>query len=133
VFARWGRFVYRFRWATLVVSGALLAISIALAIQGGTLTSGGPLRSKLESFQASQLMNDELNSGQSSSIATSNFDLMFKSDSLSVTDQEYKDAVTAALAPIKEDPRVVSILTPYNGSSPQVARSLTSKDGHEAL
>jgi len=133
VFARWGRFVYRFRWATLVVSGALLAISIALAIQGGTLTGGGPLRSKLESFQASQLTNDELNSGQSSTIATSNFDLMFKSDSLSVSDQQYKDAVTAALAPIKEDPRVVSILTPYNGSSPQVARSLTSKDGHEAL
>ncbi len=133
MFARWGRFVYRFRWATLAVSAALLGISVVLAIQGGTLTSGGPLRSKLESFQASQLTNDELKSGQSATIATSNFDLIFKSDTLAVGDQQYKDAVTAALAPIQTDSRVVSVLTPYNVPSAAAARSLTSKDGHEAL
>jgi len=43
MFASWGRFVYRFRWATLVGSGVLLAISIAGLLMGGTLTSGGPL------------------------------------------------------------------------------------------
>jgi putative drug exporter of the RND superfamily len=133
VFARWGRFVYRYRWATLVVSALLLGASVALAAMGGTLTSGGPLRSNLQSFKASQVMNDELNSGASSTIATSNFDLIFKSHTLSVTDSQYRDAVTAALAPIKEDPRVVSITTPYSGTSPAAAKSLTSTDGHEAL
>jgi putative drug exporter of the RND superfamily len=133
VFARWGRFVYRHRWATLVGSGVLLAMSIAFAAMGGTLTSGGPLRSQLESFKASQLTSAELSSGQSSTIATSNFDLIFKSSSLSVSDARYRDAVEAALAPIKSDSRVVSILTPYNVPSPQAAQSLTSKDGHEAL
>ena len=132
MFFRWGRFVYRFRWATLVVSAALLGISIALAMAGGTLTSGGPLRSNLQSFQASQLMNDQLNSGKSATIATSNFDLIFKSDTMSVSDAQYKDAVNAALAPIQSDPRVVSITTPYS-VPPQAAASLTSKDGHEAL
>ena len=28
MFAAWGRFVYRFRWATLVASGLLLGVSI---------------------------------------------------------------------------------------------------------
>jgi RND superfamily putative drug exporter len=133
VFARWGRFVYRYRWATLVGSALLLGISVALAAMGGTLTSGGPLRSHLESFQASQLMDDELNSNQSATVATSNFDLIFKSDTLSVTDPRYRAAVEAAVAPIKDDSRVVSILTPYNVPSPAAAASLVSKDAHEAL
>ena len=133
MFARWGRFVYRYRWAVLVASGLLLAGSIVLAAMGGTLTSGGPLRSNLESFKASQLTNEELNSGASATVATSNFDLIFKSNTLSVSDPQYKDAVNSALAPIQNDPRVVSLLTPYNVPSPAAAQSLTSKDGHEAL
>ena len=48
MFASWGRFVYRYRWATLAGSGVLLAISIAGLLMGGTLTSGGPLTSNLE-------------------------------------------------------------------------------------
>jgi RND superfamily putative drug exporter len=133
VFARWGRFVYRYRWATLVGSGILLAGSIALAAMGGTLTSGGPLHSHLQSFQASQLMNDELNSNSTATVATSNFDLIFKSGTLSVSDPDYKAAVQDALSPIQTDPRVVSIVTPYNVPTPAAAASLTSKDGHEAL
>ena len=133
MFARWGRFVYRYRWATLIGSGLLLTVSIVLAAMGGTLTSGGPLRSNLESFKASQLTNEQLNSGSSSTVATSNFDLIFKSNTLTVTDPQYKDAVNSALAPIQNDPRVVSLLTPYNVPSQAAAQSLTSKDGHEAL
>jgi RND superfamily putative drug exporter len=132
VFARWGRFVYRRRWATLVGSAVLLGASIALAALGGTLTSGGPLRSNLQSFQAAQAMNDELNAGKSSTVATSNFDLIFKSGTLSVSDPQYRAAVTSALAPIQGDPRVVSVVTPYS-VPPAAAQSLTSKDGHEAL
>ena len=56
MFAGWGRFVYRFRWATLVASGVLLAISVALLAMGGTLTSGGPLTSNLQAYKAGNLV-----------------------------------------------------------------------------
>ncbi len=60
MFASWGRFVFRYRWATLVGSGVLLAISIVGLLMGGTLTSGGPLTSNLESARAGNLVTSEL-------------------------------------------------------------------------
>ena len=94
MFASWGRFVYRYRWATLAGSGVLLAISIAGLLMGGTLTSGGPLTSNLESARAGNLISSELATGK----ATSNFVLIFTSKTGSVSDPAFKDAVTAALA-----------------------------------
>ena len=132
MFAVWGRFVYRHRWPTLIGSGLLLALSIAGLAMGGTLTSGGPLRSNLQAAQASNLINAELNAG-ASTVTTSNFDLIFKSSTLQVTDPQYQDALTAALAPIQNDPRVVRITTPYNVGNAVAAKGLASKDGHEAL
>ncbi|HKW72013.1 MAG TPA: MMPL family transporter, partial [Candidatus Dormibacteraeota bacterium] len=131
MFARWGRFVYRFRWATLVGSGVLLAISLISLMQGGTLLSGGPLTSNLESFQAFRLLNSEFNT-TSAKAATSTFDLIFKSDSMSVSDSSYQADVNAALAPITNDSRVVKITSPYNVPA-AAASTLTSRDGHEAL
>ncbi|HSS94242.1 MAG TPA: MMPL family transporter [Candidatus Dormibacteraeota bacterium] len=129
MFARWGRFVYRYRWATLVGSGVLLAISVAGLIMGGTLTSGGPLTSNLESARAGNLVTSEL----ATSKTTSNFILIFSSNSQSVSDPAFKDAVTTALAPIQGDPRISSIVTPYNAPNARVAQAFTSKDGHQAL
>ena len=131
MFARWGRFVYRYRWATLAGSSVLLVLSVVSLLMGGTLQSGGPLTSNLESFQAYRAINSELGGG-SAKAATSTFDLIFKSDSMSVGDSAYQESVTQALAPIQNDSRVVSIKSPYN-VAPQGATSLTSKDGHEAL
>jgi len=130
VFARWGRFVYRFRWATLVASGLVLGISIAGLLMGGTLTSGGPLTSNLEAAKAGNLITKEFGSGTR---VTSNFVLIFSSPKLSVGDAAFKDAVETALAPIKSDPRIATIVTPYNAPDARVAQASTSKDGHEAL
>ena len=129
MFAGWGRFVYRYRWATLAGSGVLLAISIAGMLMGGTLTSGGPLTSNLESARAGNLVTSELGASK----VTSNFDLLFSSQTLSVSDPSFKDAVTAALAPIQGDPRIANLVSPYNAPSPRVAQALTSTDGHQAL
>ncbi len=129
MFASWGRFVYRYRWATLVGSGALLAISIVGMLMGGTLTSGGPLTSNLESARAGNLVTSEL----AASKVTSNFVLIFSSQSESVTDQSFRDQVTAALAPIQGDSRVSRIVTPYNAPNARVAQAFTSTDGHRAL
>ncbi len=131
MFARWGRFVYRYRWATLAGSAVLLALSVVSLLMGGTLQSGGPLTSNLESFQAFRAINSELHGGNTK-VVTSTFDLIFKSDSMSVTDASYQAALNQAIAPIQNDSRVVSIKSPYN-VGPQGATSLTSRDGHEAL
>jgi len=129
MFASWGRFVYRYRWATLVGSGALLAISIAGLLMGGTLTSGGPLTSNLESARAANLITAEF----ATSKVTSNFILLFTSKTESVGDPAFKAAVTAALAPIEGDSRISSLITPYNAPSPRIAQAFTSTDGHQAL
>ena len=129
MFASWGRFVYRYRWATLAGSGALLAISIVGMLMGGTLTSGGPLTSNLESARAGNLVTSEL----AASKVTSNFVIIFSSKTESVTDQAFQDQVTAALAPIEGDSRISRIVTPYNAPSARVAQAFTSTDGHQAL
>ncbi len=129
MFARWGRFVYRYRWATLAGSGALLAVSIVFMVLGGTLTNGGPLRSNLQSARAANLITDELGAAK----VTSNFDLIFRSDTLTVGDAQYRSALSDALAPIEGDSRIANMITPYNAANPRVAQAFTSKDGHEAL
>ena len=129
MFERWGRFVYRNRWATLVGSGVVLAISVVGLLMGGTLTSGGPLTSNLESARAGNLVTSELGAAK----FTSSFDLIFKSDTLSVSDATYQSALTDAIAPLQGDDRILSLTTPYNAPSPRVAQAFTSKDGHEAL
>ena len=129
MFASWGRFVYRFRWVTLAGSGVLLAISIAGLLMGGTLTSGGPLTSDLESARAANLVSSELAAGK----ITSNFVLIFTSKTDSVSDPAFKDAVTTALAPIQGDQRISSMVTPYNAPDARVAQALTSTNGHQAL
>jgi RND superfamily putative drug exporter len=129
MFASWGRFVYRYRWATLVGSGALLAISIAGLLMGGTLTSGGPLTSNLESARAANLITSEF----ATSKVTSNFVLLFTSKTESVSDPAFKAALTSALAPIEGDSRITSLITPYNAPSPRIAQAFTSTDGHQAL
>ena len=129
MFASWGRFVYRYRWATLVGSGALLAISIAGLLMGGTLTSGGPLTSNLESARAANIITSEF----ATSKVTSNFVLLFTSKTESVSDPAFKAAVASALAPIEGDSRISSLITPYNAPSPRIAQAFTSTDGHQAL
>ena len=130
MFAAWGRFVYRNRWVVLAGSGLLLAISIVLLAMGGTLQSGSPLSSNLESAKASNLVDAQLSSKTNTKV-TSSFDLIFKSDTLQVSDPAYQSALTAAIAPIQSDSRIYRLTTPY--SDLRSAAALTSKDGHEAL
>ena len=131
MFAGWGRIVYRFRWATLAGSGVLLALSIAGLLMGGTLTSGGPLTSDLEAQRAQSLLTHDLQTNNNRS--TSNFLLIFRSDTLQVSDPQFQSALESALAPIKNDSRISSITDPYNTNNPRVTAAFTSKDGHEAL
>ena len=130
MFAAWGRFVFRWRWATLGVSFALLALSVYGLMAGGTLSSGNSGTSGLEAARANTLIVQQLTSGQPNS---SSFLLIFGSQSRSATDPGFRADVESALAPITNDPRVTAVHTPYNAPTAAAASSFVSKDGHEAL
>jgi RND superfamily putative drug exporter len=130
VFAAWGLFVYRWRWGTLVISAALLGLSVAGLLRGGTLTSGNSATSGLEAARAARLVSHELNAGQP---AGSSFLLIFASRERSATDPVFRSEVESALVPIQSDPRVSGLHTPYNAPASAAARALVSRDGHEAL
>jgi RND superfamily putative drug exporter len=123
VFAAWGRFVYRHRWPVLAFSIALLLASGFIAGRGGKLESGGFIETA-ESGRASRLIEQEL-----PIVGGSTFTLIFSSDTLSARDPEFRAAVEAALVPLRTDPRVDSIISPYDTSLIDPTRQI-SKDGH---
>ena len=123
MFTAWGHFVYRARWGVLLVSVAFLVASGYLASQGGKLESGGFIETA-ESGRASKLIEKELPRAGGST-----FTLIFSSDSLDAKSTEFRTAVEAALQPLRADPRVDSIASPYDATSADPTRQI-AKDGH---
>jgi RND superfamily putative drug exporter len=126
LFAKWGRFVYRRRWIVLAISGLFLIASGYIAGQGGKLQQGGFIETA-ESGRASRLVERELPRA-----GGSQFTLLFSSDRLDAKSPEFQRAVEDALAPLRADPRVDTIVTPYDGSAPDPTR-LVSKDSHAVI
>src|ERR1700737_143841 len=124
--AWWGHFVYRFRWAVLAVSALMLVVSIVALAHGGTLKNSGG--NNTESGRALTLMQNQL----PQSGAGSSFTLVFGSNTMAATDPAFKQAMLSALQPLRVDARVKGIETPYDGL-PDLAKALTSTDGHHAL
>jgi RND superfamily putative drug exporter len=130
VFSRWGRFVYRFRWATLIASALLLGLSIVAIFTGGSLADSGGFGTNLPAGKAATLINNELN--RQKPVATgSGFTLIFSSSKLTADDPAFQSALQDAIAPLSNDPRVTAVRTPYN-AEPAVRSSYTSKDAHRA-
>ena len=130
MFARWGRFVYRFRWAVLVVSALLLGVSIVGTLTGGTLAGNGGFGADLAAGQAQKLITDEIHPQKK--VTGSQLTLIFGSPTLTATDPAYKSALESALAPLANDTRVTSVSTPYSVPS-EAQSSYISRDQHEAL
>ena len=122
MFAAWGRFVYRNRWPVLAVSVVLLLASGFIAGRGGKLESGGFIETA-ESGRASRLIEQEL-----PIVGGSTFTLIFSSDTLGAKDPDFRAAVEAALVPLRTDPRIDTIISPYDPSVDPTRQ--TSKDGH---
>ena len=128
----WGRFVYRRKWLVLVVSLLTLGISVA------SLLGGGQLRNvqfrDTEAGRASQLIRDEFPPvAGAPTAATSSFVLIFTStEGLPAADPRFIDGMKTALAPLRADSRVVSIVTPDSAPAASAA-GLRSKDGKRAL
>ena len=130
MFARWGRFVYRFRWATLVASALLLGLSIVALLTGANLTNSGNFGSNLAAGQASKLINDEIH--PQGAAAGSSFTLIFSSDILTATDPSFQSALQDAVASLHSDSRVTAVHTPYNVAQIQQS-AFISRDSHKAL
>ena len=122
MFARWGRFVHRFRWPVLILSAFLLSGSIAIVLQGAKLESGGFIETA-ESGRASRLIERELPTA-----GTATFTLIYSSPTLSAKDPAFRAEVERSLEPLKADPRVDTIRTAYDGSIPDPT-AVTSRDG----
>ena len=125
MFAAWGRFVHRRRWPVLAVSALLLVASGWTAASGAKLQSGGFIETS-DSGRASRLIEHELPTAGGAT-----FTLVFSSDRLTVTDAAFGDAVGEALLPLREDPRVATIVSPFDGSAADPS-ALISKDKHAA-
>src|SRR5487761_767678 len=130
MFARWGRFVYRFRWSMLVASTLLLGLSIVAILTGASLTSSGNFGTDIPAGQANTLINDEIH--PQGAPAGSSFTLIFSSASLTATDPGFQSALQDAVAPLDTDSRVAAVRTPYN--VPQIEQAaFISRDSHKAL
>jgi RND superfamily putative drug exporter len=130
MFGRWGRFVYRWRWATRVVSAVLLGLSVAAILTGGTLAGNGGFGANLAAGTTAKLVTQEIQPQQVA--AGSSMDLIFASDTLTATEPAFQSALDQALAPLLGDWRVTGVDTPY--SVPPIAQpSYISKDSHQAL
>ena len=130
MFARWGRFVYRFRWAVLVISALLLGVSIVGTLAGGTLTESGSFGADLPAGQAQKLITAEIHPQKK--VTGSQLTLIFGSPTLTVTDPAYKAALEGAVAPLANDTRVTSVSTPFTVPA-EAQASYISRDQHEAL
>jgi RND superfamily putative drug exporter len=133
MFARWGRFVYRNRWATLIASALLLGLSILAIFTGGTLADSGGFGANLPAGKAAKLIADEIHpQGVTGKSGLSSFTLIFSSSTMTADDAIFQKALEDAVAPLSSDSRVTTVTTPY--SVPAVAKAaLISKDSHKAL
>jgi RND superfamily putative drug exporter len=123
--ATWGHLVYRWRRVTLAVTLLVLAATVVALLQGGSL--GKSNTSQMEADRAAALMNDEL-----PKTAGASFTLIFGSQTLSTHSARFRDAMRAALAPLRADRRVLAVRTPYDGA-PSTAPDMQSGDGKHAL
>ncbi len=107
MFGAWGRFVYRARWAVLVVSLLLVVSSVAGILRLSTsLPSSYRGDEQAESSRAVDLRNAELPTDTGGS-----FTLIFsaKDATLKASDPAFAAATEAALQPLRADPRVAAI------------------------
>jgi putative drug exporter of the RND superfamily len=130
MFARWGRFVYRFRWATLIASALALGLSIVGVLTGATFAGNGGFGADLPAGKASKLITDEIHITGGAKTG-SGFELIFSSTKLTVDDAAFQSEIENAVAPLNSDLRVTGVTTPYSPADQRSA--LISKDSHRAL
>ena len=107
--ASWGRWVYRFRWWVADRFGAFPGARRLADKRGGHLESV-IIPANSESARALDLIKKELPP------ILPSFGLIFRSPILQATDPAFRAEVERAVAPLRNDPRVASVRTAYDGA-----------------
>ena len=118
--AAWGRAVHRLRWWLVVLS--LVPLALWLGVPAGERLDESVVPPDMEAVRAVRLLDTELAPRPPS------FGLIFSSDTLRASDPRFVDGVRRALAPLRTDPHVTRIRTPWDGPVPD-ARAISS-NGH---
>ncbi|MGD1053247.1 MAG: MMPL family transporter [Candidatus Dormibacteria bacterium] len=118
----WGGFVARRRWWVLLASIVLFVASLGLLSRGGTLNNNDTFH-----FESSHALT--LESQQLPTSIANGFELVLGSPSLTVGSPGFAAAVSSALAPLRRDSRVQTILVPPL-DDPTAQSSLISTDRH---
>ncbi|HEY1697266.1 MAG TPA: MMPL family transporter [Polyangiaceae bacterium] len=98
-----GALVFRFRWAVLVASGAFLAAAVVVLVRQGPLTSGAI--HGLESEKAAQIVDAVTGHSDKTTLVVG-----MHADRMDARSPAFADAARAALAPLRSDPDVDSVL-----------------------
>jgi RND superfamily putative drug exporter len=118
----WASFVCRRRWWVLLASLVVFVASVGVLSRGGSLNNSDTFH--FESSQGLVLETKQL----PTSIANG-FEMVLGSPSLTVGSPAFAQAVTSALAPLRRDPRVESVILPPL-DSPSAQSPLIAGDRH---
>jgi RND superfamily putative drug exporter len=122
MFEALGAIIYKHRWLTLVLAGVFLAASLVVLLRGGDL-AGGVIHG-IESERAQQIEA----SIQGRSVETT-FLAVFHHATLDARDGAFHQAMQQALAPLRRDAAVESILTP-DDAGPFLAPGMINGPAH---
>ncbi len=113
MFAALGTFTYVFRKWIVAASALVFALAVIFGSSAiDRLKAGGFEDENSESFVAKQLLEEELDQGQSSLF------VVFSSRDLTVDDAKFRTAMEASLAPLTQDAAVAKVDTFYTTGSP---------------
>jgi RND superfamily putative drug exporter len=124
MFESLGAIVFRFRWLVLVASAAFLALAVTVLVRGGSLTSG--VIHGLEAEKAQQVLDSA--TGRP---AATTFVVVLHADGLDARDPAFVDAARAALAPLRDDPHVLSVIQPEVLPAPLASAMVDGLGGTE--
>ncbi|HXX67598.1 MAG TPA: MMPL family transporter [Polyangiaceae bacterium] len=124
VFEALGAFVFRWRWAVLVVSALFLAFAVAGLVPGGTLTSG--VIHGLEAERAQHIIDETTGRPADTTLL-----LVLHADGLDAHSPEFVSAAHAALDPLHSDPRVLSVAAPDSFPPPLAEGMIDGPGGAE--
>ena len=125
LFEAWGLAVHRHRAIVLAVSALMLVGSGVLLAQGGSLQSYD-VPADTESGEASRLIEEEIGASEAT------FVVLFSHPTLTWRDSAFRSALLASLEPLRADPLVEGIVTPYD-VPPSAAGAMLSQTGRRAI
>lgn len=118
--ARLGRFIYRRRWQTLIVSALVLVLSIVGVVRGGPLTSA--TIEGLESGEADRLVESITGMPLATTLI-----VHFRSADLDPHGKAFQDEMRRALEPLTHDERVLAVVEPQSAPAPMMARMVSTR------